>query len=56
MKVTLKHTSRDKIKVTAGLSLDLQATNPSIEMDFPIFDFQGDLFYAGRKQRSRQIN
>lgn len=41
MKVTLKHTSRDKVKVTAGLSLDPNATSPTIEMDFPIFDFQG---------------
>jgi hypothetical protein len=42
MKVTLKHNSREKIKVTAGLSLDPAATSPTIEMDFPIFHYQGD--------------
>jgi hypothetical protein len=45
MKVTLKHNSRNKIKVTAGLSPDPNATLPTIEMDFPIFDFQGDHLY-----------
>lgn len=42
MKVKLKHNLREQIKVTAGLSLDPNATSPSIEMDFPIFHYQGD--------------
>lgn len=42
MKVKLKHDKRQMIKVTAGLSLDPNATSPSIEMDFPIFNYQGD--------------
>lgn len=42
MKVNLKHDVREQIKVTAGLSLDPSATSPSIEMDFPIFHYQGD--------------
>jgi hypothetical protein len=42
MKVTLKHNLREQIKVTAGLSLDPSATSPTIEMDFPIFHYQGD--------------
>lgn len=42
MKVKLKHDKRQMIKVTAGLSLDPNATSPTIEMDFPIFNYQGD--------------
>ncbi len=41
MKVTLKHTSRNKLKITAGLSTDLGATAPSQVLEFPIFKFQG---------------
>jgi hypothetical protein len=48
MKVTLKHTSRNKLVVTAGLNTDLAATTPSVVLDFPIFNNQGgDLFMQG---------
>ncbi|NCA76293.1 MAG: hypothetical protein EOM90_08160 [Alphaproteobacteria bacterium] len=48
MKVTLKHTSRNKLKVTAGISLDLSATQPAYVLEFPIFAFQGgDLYMQG---------
>ncbi|MEI6682366.1 MAG: FlgD immunoglobulin-like domain containing protein [Bacteroidota bacterium] len=48
MKVTLKHTSRNKIKVTAGLNTDLAATVPSATLEFPIFNNQGgDLYMQG---------
>ena len=48
MKVTLKHTSRNKIKVTAGVNTDLAATTPSYVLEFPIFNYQGgDLFMQG---------
>ena len=48
MKVALKHTSRNKIKVTAGVSTDLAATLPSYVQEFPIFNNQGgDLFMQG---------
>ena len=48
MKVTLKHTSRNKLRVTAGLNTDLAATTPSIVLDFPIFNNQGgDLYMQG---------
>ncbi|MEI7661350.1 MAG: FlgD immunoglobulin-like domain containing protein [Bacteroidota bacterium] len=48
MKVTLKHTSRNKLKVTAGISTDLAATSPSATLDFPIFNYQGgDLYMQG---------
>ena len=45
MKITLKHTSREKIKVTAGLSTDLSATTPSIIMEFPAFNYEGGDHY-----------
>ncbi len=41
MKVTLKHTSRNKIKVTAGVNTDMAATVPSYVLEFPIFNNQG---------------
>ena len=41
MKITIKHTRRKALKVTAGLSTNISATEPSIILDFPIFDFQG---------------
>ncbi|MCX6235452.1 MAG: hypothetical protein NT175_12180 [Bacteroidetes bacterium] len=45
MKVTLRHTCRNKIKVTAGISPDTSAAFPVSEMEFPIFDYQGGEFY-----------
>jgi hypothetical protein len=48
MKVTLKHTSRYKLRVTAGLSADTTATEPDYVLGFPIYDFQGgDLYMQG---------
>ena len=44
-KVTLKHDSRNKIKVIAGISTDTTALMPEKTMDFPIFNFQGGSFY-----------
>ncbi|MCX6278160.1 MAG: T9SS type A sorting domain-containing protein [Bacteroidetes bacterium] len=48
MKVTLKHTSRNKLKVTAGVNTDITATIPAYILEFPIFNYQGgDLFMQG---------
>lgn len=41
MKVRLKHDSREKIRVVAGVSLNPNATVPDVETDFPIFNYQG---------------
>ena len=41
MKVTLKHDSRNKLKVTAGLATDPSAPFPSVVQEFPIFNYQG---------------
>lgn len=45
MKVTLKHTSRNKLKVTVGTSTDLSAQFPSYIREFPIFNYQGGNYY-----------
>jgi hypothetical protein len=44
-KIVLKHTSRNKLKVTMGISTNLQATVPSFVLEFPIFKFQGGDHY-----------
>lgn len=45
MKVRLTHNSRDKIKVIAGLSNDVNATSPQYTLEFPIFNYQGASMY-----------
>ncbi|MCX6258825.1 MAG: T9SS type A sorting domain-containing protein [Bacteroidia bacterium] len=45
MKITLKHTSRNMIKVTAGVSADTTATAPSFIMEYPVFNYQGGNYY-----------
>jgi len=45
MKVTLKHTSRNKLKVMAGVNADIGATTPSYLLEFPIFNYQGGDYY-----------
>jgi hypothetical protein len=44
-KITLKHDSRNKLKVTMGISTDLSATSPSYVLEFPIFKYQGGDHY-----------
>ncbi|MEZ5198633.1 MAG: T9SS type A sorting domain-containing protein [Bacteroidales bacterium] len=41
-KITLKHTSREMIRVRMGVSTDLAATSPDYIIGFPIIDFQGN--------------
>jgi len=45
MKVLMKHDSRDKIKITAGLSNNIEDIVPGYVLDFPVFNFQGDHHY-----------
>ncbi|MEI6124787.1 MAG: FlgD immunoglobulin-like domain containing protein [Bacteroidota bacterium] len=45
MKIQLKHNSRNKIKVTAGLSTNLSDTKPQYVLNFPIYNFQGGDYY-----------
>ena len=41
MKIKLKHTSREKIKVITGVSQNIEDEYPTYTLGFPIFDFQG---------------
>ncbi len=41
MKIKLKHNSRDKIKIVAGVSEDINSQSPLHTLGFPIFNFQG---------------
>ncbi len=45
MKVTLKHDSRNKIKVVAGLSTDTSQLLPQTILEFPILNYQGGNLY-----------
>ncbi len=47
-KITLKHTSRNKIKIMAGVSQNTFANEPDVLLNLPIFDLQGgDKFMLG---------
>ncbi|MBU2650519.1 MAG: T9SS type A sorting domain-containing protein [Bacteroidetes bacterium] len=56
-KITLKHNSREKIRVLAGVSSDQQAENPEHILGFPVFNYQGGNQYmqGGNTQFSNQI-
>ncbi|MBI9037679.1 MAG: T9SS type A sorting domain-containing protein [Bacteroidales bacterium] len=45
MKVKIKHNSRNKIKVSAGVSQNISSLLPAKQMDFPIFNYQGGNHY-----------
>ena len=44
-KATIKHNKRNMIKLTAGISDDVNATVPEHTMDFNVFNFQGGALY-----------
>ena len=45
IKATIKHTSRDKIKLMAGVSSDPNSEKPEFCRSFPMFNFQGGDHY-----------
>lgn len=45
MKATIKHTSRKKLLITAGVSSDPNATKPDHTLQIPIFNYQGGDHY-----------
>jgi hypothetical protein len=48
LKITLKHTSRNKLKVIAGVASDISAIEPEATLNLPILDYQGgDLYMKG---------
>ena len=44
-KITLKHDSRDKIKVMAGISTDTSDLQPEHVIEFPVFNYSGGDYY-----------
>lgn len=44
-KITLKHTSRQNVKVQLGISADTSLQLPEHTIEFPIFNFQGGINY-----------
>ncbi|MBK6967325.1 MAG: T9SS type A sorting domain-containing protein [Bacteroidales bacterium] len=45
LKATIKHTSRQKIKITAGVSANTADTKPAHVLEFPMFSNQGGDYY-----------
>jgi len=45
MRVLLKHDSREKIKIMAGLSTNMNDIIPEHLIDFSVFNYQGDHYY-----------
>lgn len=55
MKTTIKHNSRNKLRITAGVSADPQATEPEYVVQLPLFNYQGgDLYMQGGYASSDQ--
>lgn len=47
-KVKIKHTSRNKLKIIAGVSQNTAASEPDMLLQLPVFDYQGgDKFMTG---------
>jgi len=44
-KVSITHTSRNKLKVMAGVSPEANATSPTNVLEFPILNYQGGALY-----------
>ncbi len=45
LRLKIKHDSRDKIKIVAGVSNDISDEYPRHTIDYPIFNFQGGDYY-----------
>ncbi|MDD3739893.1 MAG: T9SS type A sorting domain-containing protein [Bacteroidales bacterium] len=43
-KIKIKHPKRGNLKISAGISSDINSSKPEIVMDFPVFNFQGGPF------------
>ncbi|MBE9480236.1 MAG: T9SS type A sorting domain-containing protein [Bacteroidetes bacterium] len=57
IKLTIKHDSREKIKITAGVSDDTLALAPSKILNFPVFSYQGGDYYmqGGNTEEDKTI-
>ncbi len=57
LKATIKHTSRQKIKISAGVSANTSDTKPAHVLDFPMFSNQGGNYYmqGGYSENDKSI-
>ncbi len=57
LKATIKHTSRNKIKILAGVSNDLMSEKPQTVKEYPMFSYQGGDYYmqGGYSQADKTI-
>lgn len=57
LKATIKHTSRQKIKISAGVSPNTSDTKPAHVLDFPMFSNQGGNYYmqGGNSENDKSI-
>ncbi len=44
LKVKMSHNCRNKIKVSAGVATDINASAPEYTLDFPLFNYQGGCY------------
>ncbi len=57
LKTTIKHTSRQKIKIAAGVSANTTDTKPAHSIEFPMFSNQGGDYYmqGGSSEADKSI-
>ena len=55
LKVKLTYNCREKIKVMAGISDNIETNEPSFTMDFPIFNYQGACRYMQGSNDSTEL-
>jgi len=57
VKATVKHTSRQKVRISAGISTDLTSVKPDHILDFPLFCNQGGDYYmqGGNTEADKSI-
>jgi len=57
LNITLKHTCRNKLKLLAGISNDIESTGPSVTKEFPIIINQGGPYYmqGGETEEDKTI-
>lgn len=57
LKATVKHTSRQKLKISAGISTQTNDTKPAHVLDFPLFNNQGGNYFmtGGETEADKSI-
>ncbi|MBN1948215.1 MAG: hypothetical protein JW784_00565 [Candidatus Cloacimonetes bacterium] len=57
LKATIKHTSRNKIRISTGIASDPDSTEPELIKHYPLFNYQGGDFYmqGGTTEQDKTI-